>query len=111
MEKNSLLKNVDAFIEKNENIYGGKSYQELKDEKQEEEFMRKLNLTPRQKAAQLITIFESITHPNIHCDKQFAKECARRTVNEININVLNGIDLASTWGNYWEQVKQEIDKL
>ncbi len=73
--------------------------------------MRKLNLTPKQKAAQLIAMFESILHPTIDCDKQFAKECAKITVHEISINVLNGIDLASTWGNYWEQVIEEIEAL
>jgi hypothetical protein len=73
--------------------------------------MAKKELTPKQKAAQLVALFESIAHPTIDCDKQFAKECARRAVHEINTNVLLGIDLASTWGNYWEQVKQEIEKL
>jgi len=111
MAKKSLSENVNAFIEKHGNIYGGKSYQELKEGEQQEEFMRKFNVTPEQKAAQLIAIFESIAHPTIDCDKQFAKECARRAVHEINVNVLLGIDLVSTWGNYWEEVKNEIDKL
>lgn len=73
--------------------------------------MAKKELTPKQKATQLVALFESIAHPTIDCDKQFAKECASRAVHEINVNVLLGIDLASTWGNYWEEVKQEIEKL
>jgi hypothetical protein len=40
-----------------------------------------------------------------------AKQCALIAVDEINNNVLVGIDLASTWGNYWQEVKEEIDKL
>lgn len=69
------------------------------------------NQTPKQKAAYLVALFESIAHPTIDCDKQFAKECARRMVEQVNNDVLIGIDLASTWGDYWEQVKQEIEKL
>jgi len=69
------------------------------------------NQTPKQKANYLVALFESIAHPTIDCDKQFAKECARRMVEQVNNDVLIGIDLTSTWGNYWEQVKQEIDKL
>ena len=34
------------------------------------------NQTPKQKANYLVALFESIAHPNIDCDKQFAKECA-----------------------------------
>jgi hypothetical protein len=40
-----------------------------------------------------------------------AKQCALIAVDEIINNVLVGIDLASTWGNYWYEVKQEIEKL
>jgi hypothetical protein len=40
-----------------------------------------------------------------------AKQCALIAVDEIINNVLVGIDLASTWGNYWQEVKQEIEKL
>lgn len=32
-------------------------------------------------------------------------------VDEINNNVLVGIDLAATWGDYWKKVKQELEKL
>ena len=69
----------------------------------------KSNLTPKQKAAQLIDMFKSITGHAGNYDKQFAIECAKKMVDEINVNVLLGIDLASTWGNYWEEVKKEIE--
>lgn len=41
----------------------------------------------------------------------YAKKCTIIAVDEINDNVLIGIDLPSTWGNYWQRVKQEIEKL
>jgi hypothetical protein len=39
------------------------------------------------------------------------QKCALIAVDEIINNVLVGIDLASTWGNYWQEVKQEIENL
>jgi len=42
---------------------------------------------------------------------RFAKQCALIAVDEIINNVLVGIDLPSTWGNYWQQVKTEINNL
>jgi hypothetical protein len=43
--------------------------------------------------------------------KQCQKQCALIAVDEILNNVLVGIDLASTWGNYWQEVKKEIELL
>jgi hypothetical protein len=43
--------------------------------------------------------------------KELAKKYSLITVNEIINNVLIGIDLASTWGNYWQEVKKEIELL
>lgn len=40
-----------------------------------------------------------------------AKKHALITVNEIINNALVGIDLASTWGDYWLKVKEEIIKI
>ena len=40
-----------------------------------------------------------------------AKQCALIAVDEIINNVLVGIDLPSTWGNYWQEVKTEINNL
>jgi hypothetical protein len=36
---------------------------------------------------------------------------AEVAVDEIINNVLVGIDLAATWGDYWVKVKKEIEKL
>jgi len=79
------------------------------------------NQTPKQKAAYLVALFESIAHPTINCDKQFAKECARRCVNEIidtdpffeKRHEKNDCIWYQPESNvfYWEQVKQEIDNL
>ncbi|NBW22384.1 MAG: hypothetical protein EBR82_81985 [Caulobacteraceae bacterium] len=83
--------------------------------------MAKKELTPKQKASQLVALFESIAHPTIDCDKQFAKECARRCINEMieqkprkefkyfigkieHRTFIQDID-------FLEQVKIEIDKL
>jgi hypothetical protein len=44
-------------------------------------------------------------------NKYFSKQAALIAVDEINNNVLVGIDLASTWGNYWQEVKTEINNL
>lgn len=79
------------------------------------------NQTPKQKAAYLVALFESIAHPTINCDKQFAKECARRCVDEIVKNnpmlevkfKIGKIDhIANTSAiDYFDEIKQEIEKL
>lgn len=79
------------------------------------------NQTPKQKAAYLVALFESIAHSTIDCDKQFAKECARRCVDEIidtnpffeKRHEQNDCVWYQPESNviYWEQVKQEIEKL
>lgn len=79
------------------------------------------NKTPKQKAAYLVALFESIAHPTINCDKQFAKECARRCVNEI-IELQPKKEFKYQIGNiehrtfiqdidFLEQVLIEIDKI
>ena len=79
------------------------------------------NQTPKQKAAYLVALFESIAHPTIDCDKQFAKECARRCIDEIidtdpffeKRHEQNDCVWYQPESNviYLEQVKQEIEKL
>ena len=64
-------------------------------------------LTPKQKARELVNEFSIV---GLH-SKMDGIECALIAVNEIINNVLVGIDLPSTWGNYWNEVKQEIEKL
>ena len=77
------------------------------------------NQTPKQKANYLVALFESIAHQNIDCDKQFAKECARKCIDEIidtdpffeKRHEQNDCVWYQPESNviYWEQVKQEID--
>jgi hypothetical protein len=72
------------------------------------------NQTPKQKAAYLVALFESIAHPTIDCDRQFAKECARRSTEQLIDCSVSYDNYNATWASqvgYWEQVKQEIDKL
>jgi hypothetical protein len=79
------------------------------------------NQKPKQKATYLVALFESIAHPTIDCDKQFAKECARRCVDEITKNnpmievkyKIGKIDHRTNTNaiGYFDEVKQEIDKL
>ena len=72
-------------------------------------------MTPKEKATELIIKFQhppsALEHTECDClHINIAKECALIAVDEINNNVLVGIDLASTWGNYWQEVKQEIER-
>ena len=76
-------------------------------------------MTPKEKAKELVCKMygcEINTDLNniyiINGDGYFiAKDCALIAVDEIINNVLNGIDLASTWGDYWQKVKTEIENL
>jgi hypothetical protein len=79
------------------------------------------NKTPKEKANELVDKYINIDKRiyDINPDyfdlflltKSEAKQCALVAVDEIINNVLNGIDLPSTWGNYWKQVKQEIENI
>jgi hypothetical protein len=67
----------------------------------------------KEKAIELVNSFKPLCggYMGESVNRQFAKQSALIAVNEINNNVLFGIDLASTWGNYWKEVKTEIEKL
>jgi hypothetical protein len=67
----------------------------------------------KQKAIELIDKYKPLCggYWGGQSNKYFSKQAALIAVDEINNNVLVGIDLASTWGNYWQQVKTEINKL
>ena len=76
-------------------------------------------MTPAEKARDLVHRFY-ISLPNnggftglnnIHSRWKEGKMCASMAVDEIINNVLVGIDLAATWGDYWVKVKQEIEKI
>jgi|LakMenE18May11ns_1017448.scaffolds.fasta_scaffold7652142_1 hypothetical protein len=68
-------------------------------------------MTPKEKAQELVLKYLRIENTNDWWSKVPAKQCALIAVDEIINNVLVGIDLPSTWGNYWKQVKTEIEKL
>jgi len=70
-------------------------------------------LTPEEKAKELVNKYYHLFSVELEntIDYREAKQCALILVDEIINNVLIGIDLASTWGNYWFKVKQEIKKL
>jgi hypothetical protein len=66
-------------------------------------------MKPKEKAYELVTKFCITSYrPNV---VKKAKQCAIIAVDEIINNVLIGIDLASNWGNYWQEVKNELEKL
>jgi len=74
-------------------------------------------MTPKDKSENLVNNYrvmlmqtDTDAGQEILCTS-IAKECALIAVDEIINNVLVGIDLPSTWGNYWKQVKQEIENL
>lgn len=63
------------------------------------------NITPKQKAIELVD-----KHYSISGIKRFSKAYALITVNEI-IEALVGCHTAEEYGNYWFNVKSEIEKL
>jgi hypothetical protein len=63
-------------------------------------------MTPKEKAEELIvkmSTHDRDIHP--HCTHYIAKQCALIAVDEVML-ALNGYDFY-----YWQQVKQEIEKL
>lgn len=64
-----------------------------------------MNLTPKQKAVELVD-----KHYSISGLSRFSKAYAIITVNEI-IEALVGCHTVEEWGNYWINVKTEIEKL
>jgi hypothetical protein len=69
-------------------------------------------MTPKEKAEELfIKCYPNWYDNGLVAKKKYAKEYALIAVDEIINNVLIGIDLASNWGNYWQEVKNELEKL
>jgi hypothetical protein len=71
------------------------------------------NITPKEKAIELFNKFRTIppSSPYTGIDDPEAKQCTLIAIDEILNNVLIGIDLSPTWGNYWNKVKEELIKL
>jgi hypothetical protein len=70
-------------------------------------------LTPKEKARELISKFQhppsALEHTECDClHIDIAKECALIAVDEILS--INSVDKDEDLSNYWEQVKQEIEK-
>jgi hypothetical protein len=70
-------------------------------------------MSPKEKAEDLWLKYYELVDDiySTEAAKKNAKMYALKAVDEILNNVLVGIDLASTWGNYWQEVKQEIELL
>ena len=71
-------------------------------------------MTPKEKAEELVLKFREVPIEDSllwYVGYEISKEFALIAVDEIINNVLVGIDLAATWGDYWVKVKQEIEKL
>ncbi len=76
--------------------------------------------TPKEKAKQLIDSFKKYAHSNpLHDSELFyrrlrenAKECALIAVDEmLSLGSLVGNSLSDTFYIFWQEVKQEIEKL
>jgi len=65
-------------------------------------------MTPKDKAEELLHKMQLDWGCNC-CYNDWAKECALIAVDEILI--INSVDKDEDLSNYWEQVKQEIEKL
>lgn len=81
-------------------------------------------MTAKQKASELVALYEIIAHPKIDVDKQMAKLCAHKAVDAILMEivriygVLNQIKSLigdDTWYSertlFWYSVKAEIELL
>ena len=74
-------------------------------------------MTPQQKANDLMNEYERITRPlfklnEYDIEKEYNKQCALKTVDEIiNSVVVTNLTVAENQFNYWEEVKEEINKL
>jgi hypothetical protein len=66
-------------------------------------------MTPFEKSEEIINKYLSTQYLDFKSTLQ-AKKNAIILVDEIINNVLVGIELASTWGDYWNKVKKEIEK-
>lgn len=72
-------------------------------------------MTPREKAIELYNKFyNTSSHPHhVESRQQFAKQCALIAVDEIisEYGTYFKINIDDKYVSYWEEVKQEIEKL
>lgn len=72
-----------------------------------------MGLTPKEKAKELVDEYFELLFPfieNISCRLIAAKQCAIHNVNEMLKDEL-GVMPAKWMSDYWEVVKQEIEKI
>lgn len=67
-------------------------------------------MTPKEKALFMLALFQTIHHPTIDCDNMFAKECAKRAIDEI-IKALTELCGGIKEVAYWQEVKKELEAL
>lgn len=75
-------------------------------------------MTPQQKANDLMSEYERITRPlfklnEYHIEKEYNKQCALIAVDEIikEYGTYYKIEVNGKYVSYWQQVKEEINKL
>jgi uncharacterized protein YxeA len=72
-------------------------------------------MTPKEKAIELVNSFDTLGRDFTRgvSMKEFAKGCASRTVDEIieEYGTYFKVNVEDKYVSYWEQVKQEIQKL
>jgi len=69
-------------------------------------------MTPKEKAEELVNKYSIWCWNEVVCDYEIAKQCALIAVDEIldSIIKINQYDFA-TLNYYWNEVKQELEKL
>lgn len=67
------------------------------------------NMTPKEKAVKLVDKFTQYTPADEEFEYEYAKKCALIAVDEILIITSESYDIDHI--NWWQEVKQEIEKL
>jgi hypothetical protein len=68
-------------------------------------------MNPKEKAEELILKFMNLQEPNYNWfDKRLGKQCALIAVDEV-LDYLNKIMIPNPFGQYWNEVKKEIENI
>jgi hypothetical protein len=67
-------------------------------------------MTPKEKAEELMRSYDFVYIPNYTCINE-VKECALIAVDEILLHEKNNHSVLDKITEYWEEVKEEIQKL